>query len=120
MQQFSNAGQDEPEKIHAEAAKFMPAAEVPSILLFVVRRTTANHFLEGTPEEFFKYNFGYDVVKDSQQTMRKEYPTWELPKTFFEIQPGEGVYPWWGALGLQKIISALSTLIFSSTPDWNP
>lgn len=30
MQQFSNAGQDEPEKIQAEASKFMPAEEVPS------------------------------------------------------------------------------------------
>ena len=30
MQIFSNAGQDEPEKIHAEAAKFIPAETVPS------------------------------------------------------------------------------------------
>jgi 2-polyprenyl-6-methoxyphenol hydroxylase-like FAD-dependent oxidoreductase len=30
MQIFSNAGQDEPEKIHTEAAKFIPAEDVPS------------------------------------------------------------------------------------------
>jgi salicylate hydroxylase len=30
MQVFSNAGQDEPEKIHAEASKFIPAETVPS------------------------------------------------------------------------------------------
>jgi len=30
MAVFSNAGQDEPQKIHAEAAKFIPAEEVPS------------------------------------------------------------------------------------------
>jgi len=30
MAVFSNAGQDEPEKIHVEAAKFMPAEDVPS------------------------------------------------------------------------------------------
>ena len=30
MTVFSNAGQDEPEKIHAEAASFMPAQDVPS------------------------------------------------------------------------------------------
>lgn len=28
---FSNAGQDEPEKIHVEAAKFMAAEDVPSM-----------------------------------------------------------------------------------------
>jgi salicylate hydroxylase len=27
---FSNAGQDEPEKMHAEAAKFIPAEKIPS------------------------------------------------------------------------------------------
>jgi len=27
---FSNAGQDEPEQIHAEASKFIPAETVPS------------------------------------------------------------------------------------------
>lgn len=30
MQIFSNAGQDEPEKIHVEASKFIPADTVPS------------------------------------------------------------------------------------------
>jgi salicylate hydroxylase len=30
MQIFSNAGQDEAEKIHADAAKFIPAESVPS------------------------------------------------------------------------------------------
>jgi salicylate hydroxylase len=30
MQQFSNAGQDEPEKIREEAAKFIPVEKVPS------------------------------------------------------------------------------------------
>jgi salicylate hydroxylase len=30
MQVFSNAGQDEPEKIHVEASKFIPAETVPS------------------------------------------------------------------------------------------
>ena len=30
IQEFSNAGQDEPEKIHLAAAKFIPAEDVPS------------------------------------------------------------------------------------------
>ncbi|PBP22729.1 salicylate hydroxylase [Diplocarpon rosae] len=76
MQIFSNAGQDEPEKIHLEAARFIPAASVPK-----------------TPEDFFAYNFGYDIVKDSTQAMQREDPTWELPSTFFAKTPVAGVYP---------------------------
>ncbi|CAL3964868.1 hypothetical protein PZA11_002229 [Diplocarpon coronariae] len=76
MQIFSNAGQDEPEKIRIDAAKFIPAALVPK-----------------TPEDFFAYNFGYDVVKDSTQAMQREDPTWELPPMFFEKTPAAGVYP---------------------------
>lgn len=34
MTVFSNAGQDEPEKIHLEAAKFMRAEEVPCELQY--------------------------------------------------------------------------------------
>lgn len=46
-----------------------------------------------TPEDFFKYNFGYDVVRDSKQTMRKQNEGWELPPEFFKTEPGAGVYP---------------------------
>jgi hypothetical protein len=46
-----------------------------------------------TPEDFFKYNFGYDIVRDSIQSMTREVPEWELPATFFEKEPGAGVYP---------------------------
>lgn len=46
-----------------------------------------------TPEDFFKYNFGYDVVKASTQAMEREVPGWTLPENFFEEKPGEGVYP---------------------------
>jgi salicylate hydroxylase len=40
MTEFSNAGQDEPEKIHSKAAKFMPAEEVPSKLRYNNLRET--------------------------------------------------------------------------------
>ncbi|KAK2630263.1 hypothetical protein QTJ16_001083 [Diplocarpon rosae] len=76
MQIFSNAGQDEPEKIRLEAARFIPTASVPK-----------------TPEDFFAYNFGYDIVKDSTLAMQREDPTWELPCAFFEKTPVAGVYP---------------------------
>jgi salicylate hydroxylase len=46
-----------------------------------------------TPEEFFMYNFGYDVVTDSKQAMLRENPEWELPDTFFETKPAKGLYP---------------------------
>ncbi|PMD63654.1 salicylate hydroxylase [Hyaloscypha bicolor E] len=76
MQIFSNAGQDEAEKIHKDAAKFIPAETVPK-----------------TPEDFYKFNFGYDVVRDSKQAMERLNPGWELPSTFFEKEPEAGVYP---------------------------
>ncbi|KAF8848702.1 salicylate hydroxylase [Acephala macrosclerotiorum] len=76
MQIFSNAGQDEPEKIRKDAAKFISAEEVPK-----------------TPEEFFRYNFGYDVVRHSKKVMEEKYPTWLLPEAFFEREPGAGIYP---------------------------
>ncbi|EKD20524.1 salicylate hydroxylase [Drepanopeziza brunnea f. sp. 'multigermtubi' MB_m1] len=72
----ADAGQDEPEKIRTDAAKFMPAETVPK-----------------TPEEFFAYNFGYDVVRDSVQAMQREDASWELPANFFERTPVAGVYP---------------------------
>lgn len=56
------------------------------------RLLTKNNHTE-TPEDFFKYNFGYDIVRDSKRSMARENPSWELPATFFEKEPGAGVYP---------------------------
>jgi salicylate hydroxylase len=49
--------------------------------------------LTETPEDFYKFNFGYDVVRDSKQAMERLNPVWELPSTFFEKEPEAGVYP---------------------------
>jgi salicylate hydroxylase len=49
--------------------------------------------LTETPEDFYKFNFGYDVVRDSKQAMERSNPGWELPSTFFEKEPEAGVYP---------------------------
>ena len=35
-----------------------------------------------SPEEFFRFNFGYDVVKDSEKIMKEANPEWKLPETF--------------------------------------
>jgi hypothetical protein len=35
-----------------------------------------------TPEDFFRFNFGYDVVEDSERIMREDDPNWRLPEAF--------------------------------------
>ncbi|KAH8200869.1 hypothetical protein TruAng_004955 [Truncatella angustata] len=75
-QVFSNAGQDEPELIQMEASKYIPLEEVPK-----------------TPEEFFDYNFGYDVIRDTLNHLKRLDPAFELPGSFFQNEPGKGVYP---------------------------
>ncbi|KAI4594315.1 hypothetical protein KJ359_008338 [Pestalotiopsis sp. 9143b] len=76
IQIFSNAGQDEAELIRQEASKYMPPEEVPK-----------------SPEEFFDFNFGYDVVQDTLSHLQSLDPSFEVPKTFFERVPIAGVYP---------------------------
>ncbi|RFU31564.1 hypothetical protein B7463_g4788, partial [Scytalidium lignicola] len=76
MQIFSNAGQDQMEKMGEDAEIYIPRNEIPK-----------------SPDEFVKYIFGYDVVRDATQTMEIEYPSWKLSATFFDKTPGRGVYP---------------------------
>ncbi|KAJ2897396.1 FAD-dependent monooxygenase OpS4 [Zalerion maritima] len=76
MQIFSNAGQEEPERIRDEASKFIPADEVPK-----------------TPEEFFQYNFGYDVIRDTVQQMEAHDSSYKLPENYWTVPPKRGVYP---------------------------
>lgn len=45
------------------------------------------------PEEFFEFNFGYDVIHDAKLALQKELPGWEVPENFFESEPGRGTYP---------------------------
>ena len=96
MQIFSNAGQDEPEKIQKDAAEFIPENEVPRMSLpnSVCKSGRQKDWqCAESPEQYFKYNFGYDIVSDCKQWMKKEDPSWELPDTFFEKVPGKGIYP---------------------------
>lgn len=80
MQIFSNAGQDEPELIQKEAAKYIPIDKVPK-----------------SPEEFNYFNLGYDVVEDSIQHLQELLgdPSFALPPPpfFFDKEPGRGSFP---------------------------
>lgn len=66
MQIFSNAGQDEVERVRAEASEFMPVDEIPK-----------------NPEQFVVFNFAYDIVRDAVAHMQKLEPAYALPAGFF-------------------------------------
>ncbi|TLS20972.1 uncharacterized protein PpBr36_10888 [Pyricularia pennisetigena] len=71
LQILSNVGQDEAHKVREEVGKFIPIETVPK-----------------GPEEFYAFSFGYNVVKDMVDTMRKKIdPQFELPKGFFIKEP---------------------------------
>lgn len=101
MQIFSNAGQDDAEKIREDAGKFIHADTVPSTyipplipnismllvsyLIYSISRyckLVRTNLSTESPEEFFRFNFGYDVVKDSEQIMQKDNSEWKLPESF--------------------------------------
>ncbi|KAI8294781.1 3-hydroxybenzoate 6-hydroxylase 1 [Colletotrichum sp. SAR 10_98] len=63
---FSNAAQDEAEKIREAASEFVqPVERIPT-----------------KPEEFYDFHFDYDIIEDSCQHMRRTYPGFELPQGF--------------------------------------
>ncbi|KAH8805538.1 salicylate hydroxylase [Xylogone sp. PMI_703] len=66
IQIFSNAGQEQADRIHGDAAKYINTEDIPK-----------------SPDEFIKYNFGYDVVADAVKMMQDECPNWKLPTDFF-------------------------------------
>ncbi|KAI6353923.1 hypothetical protein MCOR25_008836 [Pyricularia grisea] len=71
LQILSNVGQDEALKVRAEAGRFVPIETVPK-----------------GPDEFYDFSFGYNVVKDMVNTMRKTIDAeFELPKGFFIKEP---------------------------------
>lgn len=55
IQVFSNAGQDEAEKVKQRAKPFV----------------TDGQRIPSTPAEYMEHNFGYDVLKESQALMEK-------------------------------------------------
>ncbi|KAL1894036.1 hypothetical protein Sste5346_006178 [Sporothrix stenoceras] len=72
IQIFSNAGQDQPELIRKDASAFMPEDKIPK-----------------RPEDFFDYNFRYDIIEDSLGQLKEKYPAFELPTNFFQNVPGK-------------------------------
>ncbi|GKT65449.1 salicylate hydroxylase [Colletotrichum tofieldiae] len=62
---FSNAAQDEAEKIREAASEFVPVDRIPT-----------------NPEGFYDFHFDYDIVEDSTNHMRKLHPEFRLPDSF--------------------------------------
>lgn len=78
MQIYSNAGQDEAEKIRDEATRFLgPGVKVPSQYprrcnWCTVKRLTSNRLsVLANQAEFHEFNFGYDVVKESEAVLAR-------------------------------------------------
>ncbi|KAH8798352.1 salicylate hydroxylase [Xylogone sp. PMI_703] len=76
MQIFSNAGQEQAEKVKEDAARYMAVEDVPK-----------------SPDGFIKHNFGYNVAKEVIGMMLSEYPNWKLPTNFFDSTQGKEVHP---------------------------
>ncbi|KAF6827124.1 salicylate hydroxylase [Colletotrichum plurivorum] len=63
---FSNAAQDEADKIREAASEFVqPVERIPT-----------------KPEEFYDFHFGYDIIQDSVARMKELYPGFQLPDAF--------------------------------------
>ncbi|KAK1762549.1 FAD/NAD(P)-binding domain-containing protein [Phialemonium atrogriseum] len=68
IQTLSNAGQDQVQLIHKEAAKYMGSEEaVPK-----------------TPHEFLEYNFGHDVVDEARRALEGLDSKFSFPANFFQ------------------------------------
>lgn len=46
-----------------------------------------------SPEAFYDYNFGYDIVRDSVLKMKELDSGFEIPDAFFQRELKRGVYP---------------------------
>ncbi|EFQ34351.1 FAD dependent oxidoreductase [Colletotrichum graminicola] len=62
---FSNAAQDEAEKIREAASEFIPVDRIPT-----------------SPEGFYDFHFDYDIVEDAAHHMRTIDPQFKLPELF--------------------------------------
>jgi salicylate hydroxylase len=88
---FSNAGQDEAHKIYEAAAKYMPAEKVPSRFLNGPIESARWLTSVESPPEFYAFNFGYDVIRDSVSKVQEVDPSFALPSDFFQKEPGRTV-----------------------------
>ena len=73
IQVLSNAGQDEPEKVEAEARQYMnrPPPSKSSLLRLLFTDLLLRTFYSTTENqaEFHDYNFGYDVLNHTQNIL---------------------------------------------------
>ena len=78
MQIYSNAGQDEAEKIRDEAVRFLgPGVKVPSEYSWCCNWSTfkaANEcpsIFAANQADFLEFNFGFDVIKESEAVLAR-------------------------------------------------
>ncbi|KAI3553089.1 FAD dependent oxidoreductase [Colletotrichum abscissum] len=72
---FSNAGQEEAEKIKEAASEFIPVERIPA-----------------NPSGFYDFHFSYDIMEDSAEHMRKLDPNFRLPEAFLGNEPGNRAF----------------------------
>ncbi|OHE99699.1 FAD dependent oxidoreductase [Colletotrichum orchidophilum] len=72
---FSNAGQDEAEKIREAASQFIPVERIPT-----------------NPGGFYDFHFDYDIMDDSAEHMRKLDPNFRLPDAFLQNEQGSRAF----------------------------
>ncbi|KXH63220.1 FAD dependent oxidoreductase [Colletotrichum salicis] len=72
---FSNAGQDEAQKIKEAASEFIPVERIPT-----------------NPRGFYDFHFSYDIMEDTAEHMRKLDPNFRLPDAFLRNEPGNRAF----------------------------
>ncbi|KAL2882633.1 hypothetical protein SGCOL_001835 [Colletotrichum sp. CLE4] len=72
---FSNAGQDEAQKIKEAASQFIPVERIPT-----------------NPRGFYDFHFSYDIMEDAAENMRKLDPNFRLPDSFLRNEPGNRAF----------------------------
>jgi hypothetical protein len=68
---------------------FLSPSPVYSFHIAVRKEPIRTNDCTESPEDYFRFNFGYDVVRDSEQIMKSEFPGWKLPESFIGKKVGE-------------------------------
>ncbi|CCF40830.1 hypothetical protein CH063_11297 [Colletotrichum higginsianum] len=87
---FSNAAQDEAEKIREAASRFVPADRIPSEFSSIDTGDKEHRRLltleAANPEGFYDFHFDYDIIEDSVKHMRTLHAGFKLPDSFLQCQ----------------------------------
>jgi hypothetical protein len=64
-----------------------------------------------SPEEYFRFNFGCDVVKDSEKIMKEADPEWKLPEVFVSKKATEpGVKKPEARVSVRSIVAGIESI----------